>query len=115
MARLLSPEQTARAADLQVAHGDAETGVELRKLADGAQTLFGDLAQLAPAPERQVRACAPVRAAHTPTQLVQLGKAHTVSILDDERVHVRDVNAGLDDRRADQNLRLTRDHALHDR
>ena len=115
VARLLSPEQTACAADLQVAHGDAEAGVELRKLADGAQALFGNLAQLAPTPERQVRACAPVRAAHAPAQLMQLGKTHAVGVFDDEGVHIRNVNAGLDDRRADQDLRLARDHTLHDR
>ena len=46
---------------------------------------------------------------------MQLGKAHTVGVLDDERVHVRNINAGLDDRRTDKDLRLTRDHALHDR
>ena len=115
MPRLLRAQKAARAADLQIAHGDAEAGVELRKLADGAQALFGDLAQLAPAPERQVRARAPVRAAHAPAQLVQLGKAHAVGVLDDEGIHVRNVDAGLDDGRADQDLRLARDHALHDR
>ena len=115
MARLLGPEQTARAADLQITHGDAEAGVELRKLADGAQALFGDLAQLASAPEGQVRACAPVRAAHTPAQLMQLGKTHAVGVFDDEGVHIWNVDAGLNDRRADQDLRLARDHALHDR
>ena len=46
---------------------------------------------------------------------MQLGKAHAVGVLDDEGVHVRNVDAGLDDGRADQDLRLARDHALHDR
>ena len=115
MPRLLRAQKAARAADLQIAHGDAEAGVELRKLADGAQALFGDLAQLAPAPEGQVRARAPVRAADTAAQLVQLGKTHAVGVLDDEGVDVRHIDAGLDDGRADEDLRLARDHALHDR
>ena len=46
---------------------------------------------------------------------MQLGKAHAVGVLDDEGVHVRNIDAGLDDGRANQDLRLARDHALHDR
>ena len=46
---------------------------------------------------------------------MQLGKSHAVGVLDDEGVDVRHVDAGLDDGRADEDLRLACDHALHDR
>ena len=40
MTRLLCAQQGASAADLQIPHGDFETGAELGELADGAQPLF---------------------------------------------------------------------------
>ena len=46
---------------------------------------------------------------------MQLGQTHAVGVLDDEGVDVRHVDAGFDDGRADEDLRLARDHALHDR
>ena len=54
-------------------------------------------------------------AADAPSDLVELGEAEAVGVLDDEGVDVRHVDAGLDDGGADEDLRLARDHALHDR
>ena len=49
----------------------------------------------------------PLAAAADPAaQLVQLGEAEDVGALDDQRVGVGDVEAGLDDRRADQDVEL---------
>ena len=44
------------------------------------------------------------RTAHAAADLVQLRKAQPVGVLDDERVDVRDINAGFNDGRADENL-----------
>ena len=49
-----------------------------------------------------------------PALLVELGQAHLVRVLDDEGVHVGDVDAGLDDGGADQDVRLPVHHGLHD-
>ena len=53
-------------------------------------------------------------AAHAAADLVQLGEAEAVGVLDDEGVDVRDVDAGLDDGGADEDLDLTVRHRLHD-
>ena len=45
---------------------------------------------------------------------MELGQPHLVRVLDDERVHVGDVDAGLDDGGADQDVRLPVHHGLHD-
>ena len=52
-------------------------------------------------------------AADAPPQLVELGEAQLVGLVDHDRVHVRDVEAGLDDRRADQHVELAVREALH--
>ncbi len=44
------------------------------------------------------------RAADAAAQLMQLGQAHPVGAVDDEGVGVRDVDAGLDDRRAHEHV-----------
>ena len=45
---------------------------------------------------------------------MQLRQTQPVGVLNDEGVDVRNVEAGLDDGRADQHLKLTLGHALHD-
>ena len=50
-----------------------------------------------------------------PAQLVQLGEAEAVGVLDDDRRRVRDVDADLDHRRRDQHLRLARREGPHRR
>ena len=45
---------------------------------------------------------------------MQLRKPHAVGVLNDERVDVRNVNPGFDNRRAHQNVRLAVHHAPHD-
>ena len=114
MARLLRAEEVARAANFQVTHGDLEPGVELGKLADGGQALFGDLRERLVRAVEQIRARAPRAASDAPAQLVELGKAELVGVLHDEGVDVRDIDAGLDDRRADEHLNFSLDHVVHD-
>ena len=53
------------------------------------------------------------RPSHAAAQLVQLGKAELIRVFNDEGVHVRNVDTGLNDRRADQNLNLPVGHCLH--
>ena len=46
---------------------------------------------------------------------MQLRKTHFVRVLDDERIDVWYVDAGLDDRRADEHLSFSLGDVLHDR
>ena len=45
---------------------------------------------------------------------MELGKTELVGVLHDEGVDVRDIDAGLDDRRADKHLDPALDHIVHD-
>ena len=114
MAALLCAEQRARAAYLEVAHCNAEAGVELRELAYGLEPLFGYLAEHLVPPEGQVRA-RPARAApNASANLVQLREAELVGVLDYEGVNVGYIYARLDYRRTHKYLYAALGHVLHD-
>ena len=57
-------------------------------------------------PEGEVGVGLAARAAHPAPDLVQLGKAHAVGVLDDEGVAVAHVHARLDEGGADQDVDL---------
>ena len=80
MAVLAVPQQAARAADLQIAHRNAEAGTERRELPDGRQALSGDFGQHAVAAEGEVGVRLAGRTPDAAADLVQLGKAHAVGI-----------------------------------
>ncbi len=114
MAVLAVAQQTARAADLQIAHGDAEAGAEGCELPDGGKPLLGDVGEGLVPPEGEVGVGFPARAAHAAPDLVQLGKTHAVSVLDDEGVAVAHVNARLDEGGADEDVDLAVQQMLPD-
>ena len=69
---LAVPQQAARAANLQVAHRNAEAGAEGGKLPDGGKPLGGDLGQHRVAGEGKVGIGLAGRAPHAAADLVQL-------------------------------------------
>ena len=69
--------------------------------------------QLARVGIEEVRVGGHVRAADTPADLVELGEPERVRPLDDERVRLRDVEAGLDDRRRDEHVGVAREERVH--
>ena len=101
---LLTAEQVARAADLQILHRHLHACAELRMGRDRRQPLVRLLGQ------RNLRWIEEVgirtfpATAHPTTELVQLGEAEPVRPVDDERVRVGDVQAGLHDGGADQDV-----------
>ena len=106
MAVLAVAQETACTPDLQIPHGDAEAGAEGRELPDSGEPLLGDIGQGLVPPEGEVGIGLAAGAAHPASDLVQLGKAHAVSVLDDEGVAVAHVDAGLDEGGAHQNIDL---------
>ena len=115
MAVLAVAQQTARTADLEIAHGDAEAGAEGRELPDGGKPLLGDVGQGLVPPEGEVGVGLAAGAAHPAPDLVQLGKAHPVGILNDEGVAVAHIDARFDQGGADQNVDLAVEQMLPDR
>ena len=74
-AGLLRAEQVARAANLQVLHGDAEARAQLGRLEDGAQPLLGDRRQLEVLVVEEVGVGLLRPASDAPAQLVELRQA----------------------------------------
>ena len=112
---LLRAEQLARAADLEVAHRDREAGAELGVVGERRQPRARLRRQLRGVRIEQVRVGEDVGAADAPADLVELGEPERVGALDDQRVRLRDVEAGLDDRRRDEHVRVAaqeREHPL---
>ena len=103
---MLRPEQISRAADRQIAHRDFEAGTELGEFLDRLQTFLRHFVQHFVPLIGKVGVSDPVGTADPAAQLVQLGQPHLVGIMHDQRVDVRDIDAGLDDRRADQHIVL---------
>ena len=112
--RLLGAEQVARAADLEVAHRDLETGTEVGELADRLQPLVRLFGERAIGRIEEVRVRALPAAADAAAQLVELREPEHVGAVDDERVHRRHVEAALDDRRAHEHVVLVLPELLHD-
>ena len=114
VAVLAVAQQTARAADLQIAHGDAEAGAEGRELPDGGQPFLRDVGEGLVPPEGEVGIGFAAAAAHAAPDLVQLGQTHPVGVFDDEGVAVAHVDAGLDEGGADEDIDLAVEQVLPD-
>ena len=110
---LLRAEEVARAADFQIAHGDLEAAAQRRVLLDGAHALAGVREQTRVSRHEQIGEGLMLVAPHPAPQLIQLAQAEAVRAVDDDRVRVRDVDAALDDRRAEQHICLAVDEFRH--
>ncbi len=104
MAGLLVAEQVAGAAQLEVAHRDLEPGSELGVVGQRRQALRRLGRQRRGAGIQQIRVRPLRRPPHAAPDLVELREAENVGALDDQRVGLRDVDPGLDDRGADQHV-----------
>ncbi len=104
VAGLFTAEQVPRAADLQVLHRHVHARAHLGVLGDRRQTLVRGLRQRLLRRVQEVGVAPVPAAADTATQLVQLREPEVVAALHDQRVGVRDVDTGLDDRRRDQHV-----------
>lgn len=83
-------------------------------LRDGGEPVVRGLGERLLRREEEVRVGALATATDPAAELVQLGQAEQVGPLDDQRVRVRDVDAGLDDRRTDDDVGLLLPEALDD-
>ena len=111
--RLLGAEQVAGAADLEVAHRDLEAGAELGVVGERRQARARLRRQLARVGVEEVGVGGDVRAADPPADLVELAQPEGVGALDDQRVGLRDVDPGLDDRRRDEHVGVAGEERVH--
>ena len=111
---LLRPQEVAGAADLHVAHGDVEARPEVGELLDGAQAQARLAGQALAPGHQQVGVGALLRAADAAADLVELRQAEHVGAVHQDRVHRRDVDAGLDDHGTDEAVELPFQEVEHD-
>ena len=104
VAGLLAAEQVAGAADLQVLHRDRHAAAEVGVLGQRREPLVGGLGERLLRRVEEVGVGPLAGSADAAAQLVELGEPEGVGALDDHRVGVGDVEAGLDDRGAHEHV-----------
>lgn len=114
MAALLGAEEVARAAEFEVAHGDAEARAELVVLFKGVEAFVGLVDEGGVAVKEEVGVGLAFEASDASADLVELGEAEAVGAFDDEGVAVGDVDAGFDDGGADEDVEFACDETGHD-
>ena len=114
VAALLTAEQVACPADLEILHGDLHPRTEIVVLRDGRQPLVGRLAQRLLGWVAEIGVAALTAAPDAAAQLMQLGQPESVRAVHDEGVGVRDVDAVFHDRRADEDVNLALPECHHD-
>ena len=104
LARLRFAQHFAGAADFEVMHRQIKARAQLFHRLDGFQAFFGIAGDVAFVGQQHVGVGLMMRAADAAAQLVQLGEAEAVGAVDDDGVGGRDVDAGFDDGRAQQDV-----------
>ena len=110
---LLDAKQVADTANLHVAHGELVAGTELGELLNGAEALAGFGRKGLLAGVEQPRMGLDARSPHTSPQLIKLGQPELVSIFDQDGVDAGNVQTGLDDGGADEDVRFAAAETEH--
>ena len=100
LAALLHAEEIAHSTDLHIPHGELVSTAQLGELLNGAQPLTGGVAQRCVARIEQPGMGLNPTATDPSPQLVQLGQAKTVGVLNQDRVDTRNVQAAFHNRGA---------------
>ena len=111
---LLSAHKRTCASNLQVTHGNAHATAQILELVDCGQTLSCLFRQRQLRWEHKVRVCLLPASTNTALELVQLSQSQALRILDNQRVRMRVVNAGLNDGGGHQYVNLMLLEGEHD-
>ena len=113
VAGLFGAEEGAGAANLKVAHGDAEAAAEGGVLADGIETLAGIASGDGIAGEEKEGVSLAIGTSDATTELIEVGETKAVGAVNEDGVGVGDVDAALDDGRSEENVGLSFDELVH--
>ena len=104
VAALSGAQNAARAANLQVAHGDAKPRAERAVLFDGANpfTRGADCHHFAR--KKQVGVSLVLGSPNASAQLIQIRKTKLVRAVDDDRVCIWNIQTAFDNRSANENV-----------
>ena len=109
---LLCAKQISGTANFEIPQRDFEPGTKRGVFFDGRQSFFRDLGQHLCLAIGEVCVGTTAGTSDTPADLVQLGKAVVIGVFDDERVRVRNVDPGFDDRRAYKEIHVAFEQQL---
>src|SRR5262245_22765053 len=102
MAALRRAENAPGAANLQVAHRDAKPRPQRAILANGVDPLASRADRHELTREEKVGIGFVLGAPDSPTQLIKVGQSEAIGAIDDDGIGIRNIEAALDDRRANQ-------------
>ena len=111
--RLLRAEDVAGPANLEVAHADLEARAQLAELLDRLEPLLRRRRDHLVRIDDEVGVGPQLGPADAAAELVQVGEAVDVGLVDDDGVGVGNIEAALDDRRGDQDVGLLLDEGDH--
>ena len=114
VAALLGSQDVAGATNFEVSQRDLESCAKLGRFLDRFESRDRFLAQSALVVIKQIRVGAVVTAPDSPAQLIKLRESEVMGLVDDDRIDVGDIDAGLDDGGADQDVELVFDEREHD-
>ena len=113
VATLRCAENAARAANLQIAHGDAKTRAERAVLLDGTDSSARSADGHHFSREHEIRVSLVLGSTYASAQLVQIGQAKPVCAIDDDRVRIWDVETTFDNRRANKHIDFSSNESRH--
>ena len=113
MAALSCAQHAARAANLQVAHGNTKTCTERTVLFDCADPFARCAHSHHFARKQQISVCLVLRPADAPAQLIQIGETKLVRPIDDDSVCVRYIETAFDDRGANEHIDFPGNESRH--
>ena len=111
---LLFTKQIAGSSDFQVRGGDAESRSQFGELLNGDQPFLRVACKGAFVGDQEIREGLVASTSDAPAQLVELCEAKHVGSVDNDRVRIGHVEAGLDDGRGDQDVRFVFHEFQHD-
>ncbi|TXT21979.1 MAG: Uncharacterized protein FD138_3859 [Planctomycetota bacterium] len=114
MTALLGPQDVAGSADFQIAHRDLEAGSEFAEFFDRLQPLRRERSQRLALFQKQIAVRLVLVPADSPAKLMQVCESIILSVIDEDRVRVRDVDTAFDDRCADEDVELAVHELDHD-
>ena len=114
MSVLFRSENISRSANFEVTKCNTNPWSELCKFSNCLQTLFRLLRKTFSFFIQEKGIGNPVGTSYTPANLIELGKSHPVRILDNQRIRVRNIETGFNNRSGNQNINFSRNKGKHD-
>src|SRR5207237_675313 len=113
VAGLLRAQQVSRAAQFEVQRRQAKARAQVGELFERGKPPLGDRRQRVVGRDQEIGVSAAAGAAHPSSQLVKIGQAEALRVVDDQSVGARNVKAVFDEHGRDQQVVFALDELEH--